>query len=863
MHRNALRYSTIRKKPVHFIMSAGKKMLKPLRFFITLLSLGSLAIADEHALTPKSSAISITVRAFTAVDSQAVKNYAAVLYDSSGTKVDSLVAVDTNMVRFSNVPITGVNSSSASPVGYSLDQNYPNPFNPSSRIRFSVGRSGPVALRTYTILGQEDATLEMTLEAGSYEVQYTPGGAAGVLFYRLITGEFTETKKMVQFGGDKPGKSRLTLVLSAIMSRSRQSRPAAEYQANNFKLQFYNLPATTPAIVDMTSQITGLKGDTTVIVYMNKNQPPNQPSLPDPPDNATGMFPSLSLAWTCTDPEKDPLTYDLYFGTDNPPLTKVDSSLTTPRDSISDLSDSTAYYWRIVAKDNHRHTTSGPVWRFSTFHVTMPHTQLNAILYYGMLAQPGDTLLVIDKFTETFPGIQFTFGMIDPNSLTKEYSWNVDSVKNPDGTLHWSDWNSNATAFINASDFDPAKKYETDHAFSVRSRNEFGGIDTTGFFGNIVTQNGSNNLQSFTQTTVVRLDKEGSLRPTAGNYGLVAQAGTNPGTLELIYNNGPPVDNIPPRAKGIVLNGGIAGALTVDLEGIPQTFPQVDSVAVVVASVKFHTIYPKFARDATYRRYLILHNSYHWSPANVTPFRPSYPMIESFYSSIFDSLGKGGQYDIYDVPEISTTGEKDFVSLGDLANYSAVFVVAETDSFWSNLFGGVYGSQPLRYMFDAERIEKLQTYCDVGGKVVISAANFLCVANSDPLVANMISIGSNSGDEVREGYPDLIGATGDTTIGYPNAIFDRQKIDTTVCPVGALNDIWAVTPIGLGQGIYRYQSSGCDTSTQGAFFNQKVIGTRYQGSTYSVIFYGFPLYYCQFGNARDILKSTLIDIDEN
>ncbi len=71
-------------------------------------------------------------------DSSAVKNYAAVLYDSSGIRIDSLVALDTNVTTFSNVSITGVNSSGESPTGYFLGQNYPNPFNPSSRIAFTI-----------------------------------------------------------------------------------------------------------------------------------------------------------------------------------------------------------------------------------------------------------------------------------------------------------------------------------------------------------------------------------------------------------------------------------------------------------------------------------------------------------------------------------------------------------------------------------------------------------------------------------------------------------------------------------------------------------------------------------------------------
>ena len=253
-------------------MRKGSKMYNFFRFFIVLFSFCPFVMAGEQTPSKYSSTVSITIRAFTTFDSSAVKNFAAVLYDSSGIRIDSLVAVDTNLVRFSNVPITGVHSSSGSPTGYFLGQNYPNPFNPSSRIKFTVPQAGPVSFKTYTILGQEDASLEMTLEPGNYEVQYNPGGAAGVIFYRLITKDFTETKKMIQFGGEKSGRSSLTLVSSGLPSRSQQFRTVAEIQANSFMVKLYNLPTTSFPIKDTTIQISGLKRDTTVIVYVMEDQ---------------------------------------------------------------------------------------------------------------------------------------------------------------------------------------------------------------------------------------------------------------------------------------------------------------------------------------------------------------------------------------------------------------------------------------------------------------------------------------------------------------------------------------------------------------------------------------------------------------
>ena len=96
------------------------------------------------------------------------------------------------------------------------------------------------------------------------------------------------------------------------------------------------------------------------------NASPLQPSNPTPIDNATNISTSPTLSWTCTDPEGDPLTYDVYLGTDNPPTTAVSSNQNGSGLSRSGLTGGQTYYWKIVAKDDHNNSTIGPVWRFTT-----------------------------------------------------------------------------------------------------------------------------------------------------------------------------------------------------------------------------------------------------------------------------------------------------------------------------------------------------------------------------------------------------------------------------------------------------------------------------------------------------------------
>ena len=87
------------------------------------------------------------------------------------------------------------------PLDFSLSQNYPNPFNPSTIIRFDI--SGTSAAKTslivYDILGREVTVLvNEKLTPGGYEVDFDGSNLpSGVYYYKISTGDFSETKRMV------------------------------------------------------------------------------------------------------------------------------------------------------------------------------------------------------------------------------------------------------------------------------------------------------------------------------------------------------------------------------------------------------------------------------------------------------------------------------------------------------------------------------------------------------------------------------------------------------------------------------------------------------------------------------------------
>ncbi len=84
------------------------------------------------------------------------------------------------------------------PQKYSLNQNFPNPFNPTTKISFALAKSGPVMLTVFDLTGKEVAALvNTTLSAGNFEYEFDGSKlSSGVYFYRIITNDFVDTKKM-------------------------------------------------------------------------------------------------------------------------------------------------------------------------------------------------------------------------------------------------------------------------------------------------------------------------------------------------------------------------------------------------------------------------------------------------------------------------------------------------------------------------------------------------------------------------------------------------------------------------------------------------------------------------------------------
>jgi len=102
------------------------------------------------------------------------------------------------------------------------------------------------------------------------------------------------------------------------------------------------------------------------------NHPPDQPADPQPANGATGVVVTTQMCWTCSDPDGDTLSYDVYLGTSAGDLQLVASNIyETCFTPTAPLEYETTYFWRIVAKDN-EFTTEGPDWSFTTENAPHP-----------------------------------------------------------------------------------------------------------------------------------------------------------------------------------------------------------------------------------------------------------------------------------------------------------------------------------------------------------------------------------------------------------------------------------------------------------------------------------------------------------
>ena len=83
---------------------------------------------------------------------------------------------------------------------FALYQNEPNPWNGLTQIRFDLPEAGNVKLTLFDASGKQIRMIEKSYEAGTHSIELNRKdiSATGVIYYRLDSGAYSATKKMIR-----------------------------------------------------------------------------------------------------------------------------------------------------------------------------------------------------------------------------------------------------------------------------------------------------------------------------------------------------------------------------------------------------------------------------------------------------------------------------------------------------------------------------------------------------------------------------------------------------------------------------------------------------------------------------------------
>ena len=112
---------------------------------------------------------------------------------SSGTEYVSLTGIGNGIIGIDKED--GITL----PEDFVLYPAYPNPFNPETKIDFALPEAGLTRLIIYDLLGREvDILIDVQLSAGYHSLTWNAANvASGIYFYRLTSGSFVATKKLL------------------------------------------------------------------------------------------------------------------------------------------------------------------------------------------------------------------------------------------------------------------------------------------------------------------------------------------------------------------------------------------------------------------------------------------------------------------------------------------------------------------------------------------------------------------------------------------------------------------------------------------------------------------------------------------
>ncbi len=231
-------------------------------------------------------------------------------------------------------------------------------------------------------------------------------------------------------------------------------------------------------------------------------------------------------------------------------------------------------------------------------------------------------------------------------------------------------------------------------------------------------------------------------------------------------------------------------------------------------------------------------------------------LVKQFYTEVMDSLGRTGMFDIWTVATPHPPlGSYAIPQREVLSRYTSILFLFEQPLPIPTL-----GTDALRRI-DATKQALLKEYLRIGGKLIYSGTPSVSVAISNytawaDTIFHVAPLPFQQNTQL-----DFVGAKG--SLGYPNVRLDSMKIpaDSGI----AIRNIAVSYPRGFGQVIFLF-----DSKRDSAGFENAPIGIRHLApaaipparQTYSVVYFGFPLYYAMKGDVIQSMRKAFQDVFE-
>ncbi|NUU99869.1 hypothetical protein XO12_07105 [Marinitoga sp. 1154] len=173
-----------------------------------------------------------------------------------------------------------------------------------------------------------------------------------VLLEPINNAQNISTNVMLKWEGSDPDNDPLTYDIYISSDPILSTPVETNYSGNTYNINLEMNQTYYWKIVAKDGKGGETPSDTfSFTTSQETNNPPNKPILLEPLNNAQNVDPDITLSWSATDPDNDPLSYDLYLGTNQNLTEPYKINLTTTSFNVSNLELGQTYYWKVIVKD--------------------------------------------------------------------------------------------------------------------------------------------------------------------------------------------------------------------------------------------------------------------------------------------------------------------------------------------------------------------------------------------------------------------------------------------------------------------------------------------------------------------------------